>query len=67
MQRVRVPEGDQAFIQFGKSVPLTQRSLIVFGNTVTVQDNMQYQDVTPGFYALPRANGDRVVVQISPH
>ena len=67
MQRVRVLKGRQAFIQFGESVPLAQRSLVVFGNTVTVQDNIQYQDVTSGFYALPRVNGDRVVVQISPH
>lgn len=67
MQRVRVLEGHEAFIQFGESVPLAQRSLIVFGNTVTVQDSIQYQDVTSGFYALPRVNGDRVVVHISPH
>ena len=67
IQRVRVLEGYQAFIHFGESVPLAQRSLIVFGGTVTVQDSIEYQDVTSGFYALPTVNGDRVVVHISPH
>ena len=67
VQRVQVLEGHEAFIRFGESVPLAQRSLILFGNTVTVQDSIQYQDVTTGFCALPRLSGDRVIVHISPH
>ena len=62
VQKVQVLEGHQAFVRFGESVPLAKRSLILFGNTVTVQDSIQYQDVTTGFYALPRLNGERVFV-----
>ena len=67
VQKVRVLEGNQAFIRFGESVPLAQRALIVSGTAVSVQDSIQYQDVTSGFYVLPRLNGDYVVVHISPH
>ena len=35
VQRVRVLEGREAFIRFGESVPLAQRSVILFGNTVS--------------------------------
>ena len=66
VQRVRVLEGARRFIRFGESIPIAQRSLILFGNTVTVQDTVQYQDVTSGFYVLPRLNGDQVFLHISP-
>ena len=66
-QQVRVLEGHKAFIQFGESVPLAQRAVILFGDLPTVQDSVEYQDLTTGFYALPRVTDDRGVVQISPH
>ena len=66
LQRVRVLEGRQAFIRFGESVPLAQRSLIISAGTLTVQDSVEYQEVNSGFYVLPRVSGDQVVVQIAP-
>ena len=66
-QTVRVLEGHQAFIQFGESVPLDERAVIMFGDTTTIEDSIEYQDITTGFYALPQLSGDRVVVQISPY
>ena len=65
-QRVRVLEGKPAFVHFGESVPVAQRSLILFGGVANVQDSIDYVDVGSGFYAVPRLSGNRVVVSISP-
>lgn len=67
VQRLRVLEGHQAFIRVGESVPLAQRSIITFGGITSVQDSIEYRDVTSGFYVRPRLSGDRVLLEISPH
>ena len=65
-QRIRVLEGKTAFIRFGESIPVAQRSLIVYGNSVVLQDSIDYVDVGSGFHATPRLNGDIVTLAISP-
>jgi len=66
VQRVRVLEGYPAYIRFGESIPVAQRSIILFGGQASIEDTISYRDVTSGFYALPRLSGDTVVIQISP-
>jgi type II secretory pathway component GspD/PulD (secretin) len=66
-QGVRVLEGHEAFIRFGESVPVAQRSFILFGAGLGVEDSITYEDVTSGFYVLPRLAGDRVTLEISPY
>lgn len=68
VQRVRVLEGKEAFIQAGQSVPTTERSVVVTGQGITtINDSVSYQNVTSGFYVRARLNGaDRVTVEIFP-
>lgn len=65
-QRVQVVEGGTAFIQVGKStpIPFVQRAVGPGGAVVT--QGVQYRDVSSGFYALPRVNGEQVTLDISP-
>ena len=59
-------EGNIAYIQTGKAIPLPERTIINNGNNVVTQDSIRYRDITSGFYALPRVNGKMVTVDISP-
>lgn len=66
VQRIQALEGREAWIAAGQAVPFAERSVILSGRGATVQDSVRYQDVTSGFYALPRLNGDRVTLEIRP-
>ncbi len=66
VQQIRVLDGHEAFIRSGQSVPLGQRQVTISGHGTTVHDTVQYKDVTTGFYVIPRLNGDRVILNISP-
>ncbi len=64
---VRALEGNEAWIQIGQSVPVTQTYVGSTGwGGQTVERTTQYRDVATGFYATPRINGDRVVLEIAP-
>lgn len=69
-QTLQVIEGNSAFIRTGQSVPLPQRQVsrtIVNGQIVErLVNSVEYRDVMTGFYALPRLDGDRVTLEISP-
>lgn len=67
VQRVRVLEGREAFIQAGESVPIAGQTIVVTGNTVTTVHSVEYQNVSRGFYVKPQlsGSGNRVTVQIS--
>lgn len=67
-QKIRVLEGNAAFIEMGQSIPVGERTIT--GNSV--QETVRYKKVTSGFYVMPRISGDkvsgeRVILQISPH
>ena len=68
IQKVRVLEGNLAFIEIGQSIPIGERTI----TNNTVQETVRYRDVTTGFYVLARISGDkkdgeRVTLRISPH
>ena len=63
IQRVRAVEGQEAFIQTGKSVPVADRYRYGWRGT---GGSVRYKDVPTGFYVLPRVNGDRVNLEVSP-
>ncbi len=65
-QAIRVLEGRTAFIRFGELIPVAQRSVIVFGNRISVEDRVGYVDVGSGFHATPGLNGNLVTVAIAP-
>ena len=66
VHRVQVLEGNAAFIRAGQSVPLPTRIIVRNGRSVTVVEETQYQDVTSGFYVLPRVSGTQVTLEINP-
>jgi len=65
-QRVQVLEGNAAFIHVGQSVPYATRTIVRNGRQVTVVEDTQFQDVTSGFYVLPRVTGEQVTLEINP-
>ena len=66
-QSIRTIEGQAAFIQAGKVIPVQEQSIVISGGVVMQQSNTQYHQATTGFYVLPRLNQGRVTLQISPH
>lgn len=65
-QQIQVLEGNPAFIAFGQSVPVGERTLIIDHGGGTVHDSVRYRDVTSGFYVLPHVVDQRVHLRISP-
>ena len=69
-QSIQVLEGSSAFINIGQSVPVPQRQVtrsIVNGQVVErVSSGVEYREAQTGFQVLPRLNGDRVILEISP-
>lgn len=63
---VQTLEGSETLIAVGNSVPITTRSVSPGWAGPVVQESTVYRDVDTGFYATPRINGDRVVLEISP-
>ena len=65
-QRIQTLEGRPAFIATGRSVPVTGDRFVAGGPFPAYGERTYYRDQTSGFYALPRLNGDRVTIEISP-
>lgn len=64
-QQLQVQEGNRALVRTGQTVPVPQRQVIQNAWGTQVVETVQYQDVSSGFYVLPRLNGDRVTLEIS--
>jgi hypothetical protein len=65
-QRVQVVEGGAAFIQAGSSTPIPFTQMVVGPRGAVVSQGTQYRDISSGFYAMPRVNGEQVTLDISP-
>lgn len=63
---VQTVDGQAAFIQAGQAVPVSSRDTFITGSGVVSRDTVEFRDVTSGFYVLPRVNGDRVTLRVSP-
>lgn len=63
--QLQMLEGSRALVRSGQSVPVPQRQVIRDRWGTRVIDSMQYQEVSSGFYVLPRISGDRVTLEIS--
>lgn len=64
---VQALEGTHAFINAGTSVPLPYHSSVVTPFGASLHESTEYRDVGSGFYVVPRVNGDRVNLEISPY
>ena len=65
--QVQALEGSRAYIAVGQSVPM--QSTVVTqtpGGSRVVQSTTTHQNVSSGFYVIPRVSGDRVFLDIAP-
>lgn len=67
VQRVQVMEGEQAYIDVGREIPITDFTIRQTQSGQQFSQNTRYAGATTGFYARPRLNGDAVTVEISPY
>jgi hypothetical protein len=65
LSSVRTLEGSETWIAVGQSVPFTA-STVAPGWGGTVQRSTTFRDVSSGFFATARLNGDLVTLEISP-
>jgi len=65
-QTLRVQDGQRAYIHLGQSVPHVKRILSLAGRRVTIAQGVEYQNVVTGFEVLPRVQGERVQLEITP-
>ncbi len=63
---VQAVDGQPAYISIGQSVPIPQQSYTSTPYGVYANQGTYYQNLDSGFYVLPRVNGDRVSLEISP-
>jgi len=64
-QRVQTIEGERAFIQVGRSLPLPMRQIVRGPVGTVVNEGVVYRDVGSGFYASPRLSGRQVTLEIT--
>lgn len=68
VQRLRVMDGQRAYIQVGQSVPQVQQILVLAGKQAVLSSGVVWQSATTGFDVLPRVRGggEQVVLEITP-
>ena len=64
IHQVRVTEGNEAYIETGEQIPYFSGAgwTLPRGST----GGVRFKQAVTGFYVLPRVNGDRVTLQVSP-
>lgn len=62
LRQITASEGYPVLIQTGQSVPLQSYTTDVYGRVI---EGTQYRDVTQGFYATVRVNGDIATISLS--
>ena len=65
-QQVQTIDGGRAAIMVGQSMVLPLRQVILTPLGAVVSESMVQRDLGTGFVAVPRVNGDRVTLEISP-
>lgn len=64
--QVTTLEGTPAHINTGEAFPVPTQSGQIVNGQVVITQGIEYQQLSSGFYALARTNGDNVTVDISP-
>jgi type II secretory pathway component GspD/PulD (secretin) len=66
LQQVQTIDGGRAAIMVGQSYFLPLRQVVMTPAGVVVAESLVQRDLGTGFVAIPRLNGDRVTLEISP-
>jgi len=64
VQRLRVTEGTAGYIETGEQIPYFSGARWI-GSSAAAAD-IEYRNVTTGFYVLARTHGDNISLQVSP-
>ena len=64
---VNALEGNPAFINMGQLIPVRNQTTVVTSGATVVQENIEYHNVSSGFYVTPKLQGKNVTLAISPH
>jgi hypothetical protein len=64
LQRIRVLEGREAFIEIGQDVPFRERTLVVGPARVIGSDSIRYESFGSGLWVRPRLHAHGVTVDI---
>lgn len=64
-QMVQTLDGQRAFIQVGRSLPVPLRQVVLGPGGAVVSESVVYRDLAQGFHATPHLQGERVRVEIS--
>jgi len=65
---LRITEGTAGYIETGQSVPYySGQAYGGVGRGIGVATDVEFKDVTTGFYVKPRLNGKTVILEVSPH
>jgi len=65
-QQVQTVDGGRAAIMIGESFLLPLRQVVLTPTGVVVSESFVQRDLGTGFVAVPRLNGERVTLEISP-
>lgn len=65
-QSIRTQDGEWATLYAGQSVPYPSQSIVQTPYGTTVQQGIEYKEVTSGFEVRPRLNGERVTLEVRP-
>lgn len=65
-QTLRVQDGKPAYIRLGQSAPHVKRIISLSGRQLAVAQDLEYRNVVTGFEVLPRVQGERVQLDITP-
>ena len=63
-QFINVLDGESAFIRVGQSVPFTQEWLLLTRRNISVQQTIEFIDISTGFVVRPRSIGNQIELQI---
>ncbi len=66
VQRLRVMDGQRAYIQVGQSQPHVRHILVLAGKQALLSQGVALQSATTGFDVLPHVRGEHVVLEITP-
>jgi hypothetical protein len=66
VQQVQTVDGGRAAIMVGESFLLPLRQVVLTPAGVVVSESFVQRDLGTGFVAMPRLNGERVTLEISP-
>jgi len=66
LSSVRALDGTEAYIAVGQQVPVTSTQVTPGWGGPVVTQSTSFRDVSTGFYATARVNGDMVTLSISP-